>query len=75
MDIRKKLEAHASVSPSHWREAAEERRANKPWLRFSQQVALAMLDRMEQMGLTQKKLADLMGCSVSVSALPYFSLA
>ena len=63
MDIRKNLEAHASVSPSHWREAAEARRANKPWLRFSQQVALVMLDRMEQMGLTQKKLADLMGCS------------
>ena len=63
MDIRKNLEAHASVTPSHWREEAEARRANKPWLRFSQQVAIAMLDRMEQLGLTQKKLAELMGCS------------
>ena len=63
MDIRKNLEAHASVTPSHWREEAEARRANKPWLRFSQQVAMAMLDRMEQLGLTQKKLAELMGCS------------
>ena len=63
MDIRKNLEAHASVTPSHWREKAEARRANKPWLRFSQQVAIAMLDRMEQLGLTQKKLAELMGCS------------
>ena len=63
MDIRKNLEAHASATPSHWREKAEARRANKPWLRFSQQVAIAMLDRMEQLGLTQKKLAELMGCS------------
>ena len=63
MDIRKNLEAHASVTPSHWREEAEARRANKPWLRFSQQVAIAMPDRMEHLGLTQKKLAELMGCS------------
>ena len=51
------------MTPSHWREEAEARRANKPWLRFSQQVAIAMLDRMEQLGLTQKKLAERMGCS------------
>lgn len=63
MDVKKNLEAHASVTPSHWRGEAEARRANKPWLRFSQQVAIAMLDRMEQLGLTQKKLAELMGCS------------
>ena len=63
MDIKKNLEAHASTTPSHWREAAEARQANKPWLRFSRQIAIATLDRMEQLGLTPKKLAELMGCS------------
>lgn len=63
MDIRKNLETHTSATASKWREAAVDRRNNKPWLRFSQQVAMAMLDRMEQKGLTQKQLAELMGCS------------
>ena len=67
MDIRKNLEAHASVTPSHWREEAEARRANKPWLRFSQQVAIAMLDRMEQLGLTQKNWPSLWAVASSIS--------
>lgn len=58
-----RLRQHQSATPSKWREAAEERRANKEWLRFSQGVAMRMLDKMEQMHLTQKGLAELMGCS------------
>lgn len=58
-----KLRQHQSATPSKWREAAEERQANKSWLRFSQSVAMRMLDKMEQMHLTQKGLAELMGCS------------
>lgn len=58
-----KLRQHQSATPSKWREAAEERQANKGWLRFSQGVAMRMLDKMEQMHLTQKGLAELMGCS------------
>ena len=52
---------YASATPSHWREKAEARRTNKPWLRFSQQVVIAMLDRMEQLGLT-RKMVENMGC-------------
>ena len=37
--------------------------ANKSWLRYSQRVAMMMLDRMEELGLTQKSLATKMGCS------------
>lgn len=58
-----KLRQHQSATPSKWREVAEERRANKNWLRYSQNVAMIMLDKMEQMHLTQKELAGLMGCS------------
>lgn len=58
-----KLEQHASNSPSRWREEAEYRRANKSWLRYSQLIAMMMLDKMEDLGLTQKGLAERMGCS------------
>lgn len=37
--------------------------ANKSWLRYSQRIAMMMLDRMEELGLTQKLLAERMGCS------------
>ena len=59
----KKLEADQSDSPSHWREEAEYRRENKSWMRYSQRIAMAILDKMEQSHLTQKALAERMGCS------------
>lgn len=37
--------------------------ANKSWLRHSQRIAMMMLDRMEELGMTQKALAAKMGCS------------
>ncbi|HHU27213.1 MAG TPA: helix-turn-helix transcriptional regulator, partial [Bacteroidales bacterium] len=46
-----------------WREEAEYRKMNKGWLRYSQQIAMMMLDRMEELHLTQKALAERMGCS------------
>ena len=61
--VVKRLEAYSSPTPSNWREEAEERQANKEWLRYSQMIAMKMLDRMEELGLTQKKLAERMGCS------------
>lgn len=36
---------------------------NPLWLRYSQQIATMMLDKMEESHMSQKKLADLMGCS------------
>ena len=37
--------------------------ANKSWLRYLQRIAMMMLDKMEELGLTQKALAERMGCS------------
>lgn len=61
--IIKKLGEHRSSTLSKWREEAEFRKTNKSWLRYSQQIAMMMLDRMEELNLTQKSLAERMGCS------------
>lgn len=61
--IVQKLNEHKSSTPSKWREEAEYRAANKSWLRYSQNIAMMMLDKMEELGLTQKSLAEKMGCS------------
>lgn len=61
--ITSKLNEHRSKTPSKWREKAEWRVANKSWLRYSQRIAMIMLDRMEELGLTQKSVAEKMGCS------------
>lgn len=61
--IVEKLQQNQSASHSKWREAAQERSANKSWLHYSQEIATMMLAKMEQMNLTQQGLANLMGCS------------
>lgn len=58
-----KLIEHASVTPSKWREEAQSRRENKSWLRYSQGIAMKMLERMEEFGITQKELAVRMSCT------------
>lgn len=58
-----KLKTYSSTTPSKWREEAAYRQENKAWLRYSQMVAMKMLDRMEEIGLTQKTLAQRMNCS------------
>lgn len=58
-----KLELHSSKTPSRWKEEAEYRIKNKAWLRYSQMIAMKMLDKMEHLGMTQKVLAERMGCS------------
>ncbi|MDE6547482.1 MAG: helix-turn-helix transcriptional regulator [Muribaculaceae bacterium] len=62
-EILIKLNAHTSETSSKWREKAEWRNANKAWLRYSQRIAMIMLDKMEELGLTQKSVAERMGCS------------
>lgn len=57
------LKKHQSATPSHWRAKAEWRLQNKSWLRHSQRIAMLMLDKMEEMRMTQKQLAEQMGCS------------
>lgn len=58
-----KLQQHQSATPSRWREEAEKRKVNKEWLRYSQNIAMRMLDKMEEEGITQKQLAERMNCS------------
>ena len=62
-EIVSKLKEHQPSTPSKWRENAEWRMANKSWLRYSQQIAMMMLDRMEELHMSQKQLSEMMGCS------------
>ena len=57
------LRKHQSTTPSRWRERANWREENKSWLRHSQHIAMMMLDKMEELGVTQRVLAERMGCS------------
>lgn len=63
MEIVARLNEFSSGTPSKWRENAEWRNKNKSWLRYSQRIAMMMLDKMEELGLTQKSVAERMGCS------------
>ncbi|MDE5877110.1 MAG: helix-turn-helix transcriptional regulator [Muribaculaceae bacterium] len=60
---KKRLEDFTSATPSKWRENAIYRLENSRWLRRSQKIAMEMLDRMEELGVNQKELAQRMGCS------------
>lgn len=62
-EIISKLKEHQSPTPSKWRENAEWRRKNRAWLRHSQHIAMMMLDKMEELHMSQKQLSELMGCS------------
>ena len=52
-----------SRTDSKWKENAEWRRENHQWLRYSQSIALKVLRVMDEKGLTQSRLAEMMGCS------------
>jgi len=62
-DVIARLKEHQSPTPSKWRERAEWRMQNKSWLRHSQRIAVKMLEKMDELSMTQKQLADMMGCS------------
>lgn len=62
-NIADKLRKHSSATPSKWRQNAEFRITNKEWLKVSQYIAMKMLDRMEQMDINQRELAERMNCS------------
>ena len=57
------LEQNASSTPSKLRERAEWRRANRDWLRKSQQIAMTIMSHMDELGMTQKELAQKLGVS------------
>ena len=58
-----RLKEHQSPAPSKWRERAEWRMQNKSWLPHFQRIAVKMLEKMDELSMTPKQLADLMGCS------------
>lgn len=58
-----KLREHASPTPSKWREEAENRRANRAWMRYSQYIAALMHKKMKELGINQKQLAEMLDCS------------
>lgn len=59
IDILNKL----TVGDSSWREITETRRMNKKWLKRSFQIAIAILKKLKETGISQKKLAEEMGVS------------
>lgn len=61
--ITNRLEKYQSSTPSRWREEAEYRGENRAWLRHSQYIAMLMLEKMDELSLTQKALAERMGCT------------
>ena len=57
------LKANQSKGRSRWKEQAQWHVDNWGWLRHSVQIALRARSRMASLGLTQKDLAERMGCS------------
>src|SRR5699024_1204222 len=62
-DIRKKIEDIAVDGKSDWLEKARYRRANRGWLRKSQEVAIKVLRTLDEKGMQQKELAEAMDVS------------
>ena len=61
--IIKNLNQHKSSTSSRWKEEAEWRRENRRWLSYSQEIAMFLHDKMEELGLTQTALAKRMNCT------------
>lgn len=62
-ELQNKLSRYASTTPTQWRGEAMKRQKNREWLRYSQRIAMLMLDKMEESGITQKNVAERIGCS------------
>lgn len=57
------LKAHESPIPSRWKKEAQWRRDNAYWLKYSRRITLQVLQAMDKQSVTQKQLAERMGCS------------
>ena len=57
------LRAHQSGEESQWRNQAQWHVDNWGWLKHSTQIALRARSRMVSLGMTQKDLAEHMGCT------------
>ncbi len=62
-EIISKLKELQPATPSNWRKEAQWRNDNSSWLRYSQAIAMIMLDRLEELNMTQTQLSESMGCS------------
>ncbi len=62
-DIRKKIEEIAVDDTGSWREKARYRRENRGWLRKSQRIAVRILSVLNEKGMQQKELAEMMDVS------------
>lgn len=52
-----------SATPSKWRNAAEWRRKNENWLKYSRVITMKTMQAMDKQSVTQSILAKRMGCS------------
>ena len=57
------LEEHSSSEPSKWLEKAEWRKANRDWSNYSRKIAIVVAMSLENLHMSQKQLAELVGCS------------
>ena len=57
------LEAHQSDQPSTFTEDAKWRQENEVWLRWSRNVALSIVDYMQENGLSRSDIANKLGVS------------
>ncbi len=57
------LNNNQSATPSKWREAAEWRRKNEKWLKYSRVITMKTMQAMDKQSVTQSILAKRMGCS------------
>lgn len=62
--MKKQLESiFEKIEESKWKESAKEWRANRDWLRYSQKIALTVLNRLDDLEWTQKDFAEAMSVS------------
>ena len=61
--IIRNLTKYKTSAPSKWKEEAKKRKENKRWLNYSQEIAMFLHEKMEELGLTQTALAERMNCT------------
>ena len=57
------LKEHSAGIPGAWKERARQEIEEWGWKKYSFGIAVKVKCRMESLGITQKKLAEAMGCS------------
>ena len=60
-NLEQKIAQKVDKKSSTWKQDAEWRRANRSWLNKSASIAMYIIDRMDELGWSQKKLAEELG--------------